>query len=117
MLKNANGDYKEQTAYDLAHKYKDKSTVAYKACQAGMLLQAQILARARRWTIKLFVSHLHEYWYSMHYGEPPAKPYAIAILGHAHHIHFGDYPADILDSADEQDIASAIAELQSKGLD
>ena len=116
MAKNANGDYKEQAAYDLIHKYKDKSTSAYKACAEGRLPQAQILARARRWTIKLFVSHLHEYWYSMHYGEAPAKPYAIAILGHAHHIKFGDYPADIIDAPDADDLLEAVKELESKGL-
>ena len=116
MAKNANGDYKEQAAYDLIHKYKDKSTSAYKACAEGRLPQAQILARARRWTIKLFVSHLHEYWYSMHYGEVPAKPYAIAILGHAHYIKFGDYPADIIDAPDDDDLSEAVKELESKGL-
>lgn len=116
MARNANGDYKEQAAYDLIHKYKDKSTSAYKACAEGRLPQAQILARARRWTIKLFVSHLHEYWYTMHNGEPPAKPYAIAILGHAHHIKFGDYPADIIDGADDDDVLQAIKELDEKGL-
>lgn len=90
---NEEGKYKEQALSDMKHKYKDKSTVAYKTCMTGKLPEAQIIARARRWTIKLFISHLHEFWYNNHFGEKPAMPYAISILGHAHHIKFGDYPA------------------------
>ena len=116
MDKNEAGEYSAQAEYDLLHKYKDKNTSAYKSCKEGKLPQAQILARARRWTIKLFVSHLHEHWYTLEFGEPPAKPYAIAILGHAHHIRFGDYPADIIEVADDEDIRAAERELADKGL-
>ena len=65
-----------------------------KACAADapeagvrMLPPAHIDARARRWAVKLFLSHLHERWYESHYGEKPPKPFAIAQLGHAHQIH------------------------------
>lgn len=88
--RNEAGEYAAQAAEGLK-KYK-KETVAYATCLQGKLPGAQIVARARRWTIKLFISHLHEYWYTKYHGEPPAKPYAISILGHAHHIRFGEYP-------------------------
>jgi hypothetical protein len=51
-----------------------------------MLPPAQIDARARRYAVKLFLSHLHEVWYERHFGERPPLPYPIAILGHAHKI-------------------------------
>lgn len=51
-----------------------------------MLPPAQIDARARRYAVKLFLSHLHHVWYVKHYGVLPPKPYAIAQMGHAHMI-------------------------------
>lgn len=51
-----------------------------------MLSPAHIDARARRYAVKLFLSHLHECWYRQHTGKEPAKPFAIAILNHAHYI-------------------------------
>ena len=95
--RNDAGEYAEEAKRGL-RKY-GKETVAYKTCLTGKLPAAQIVARARRWTIKLFISHLHEYWYTHHYKEAPAKPYAISILGHAHHIRFGEYPKNYKDLA------------------
>ena len=51
-----------------------------------MLSPAHIDARARRYAVKLFLSHLHECWYRQHFGEEPPKPFAISIQGHAHYI-------------------------------
>lgn len=42
-------------------------------------------ARARRKTVKLFLSHLYEMWYQVKGLEPP-KTYAEEHLGHVHHI-------------------------------
>lgn len=50
-----------------------------------MLPPAHIQSRAKRYAVKLFLSHLHECWYSQEVGVP-AKPFAIAIQGHAHYI-------------------------------
>lgn len=50
-----------------------------------MLPPAHIHARAKRYAVKLFLSHLHECWYRQEVGEPP-RPFAIAQLGHAHYI-------------------------------
>lgn len=61
-----------------------KTTDAYKHYAAGKLPPAQIDARARRYAVKLFLSHLHGAWYERHFGAPAPKPYPIAILGHAH---------------------------------
>lgn len=63
-----------------------KSTDAYGYVKEGKLPPAQIDARARRWAVKIFLSHLHQFWYQHHFNEPAPKPFAIAILGHAHTI-------------------------------
>lgn len=51
-----------------------------------MLSPGHIDARARRYTVKLFLSHLHECWYRSEFGKEPPKPFAISQLGHAHYI-------------------------------
>jgi hypothetical protein len=63
-----------------------KHTEAYQHLIQGKLPPAQIDARARRYAVKMFLSHLHHIWYEIHYGEKPPKPFAIAILNHAHYI-------------------------------
>jgi len=63
-----------------------KTTDAYKFYSVGKLPPAQIDARARRWAVKIFLSHLHAEWYRRHFNQEPPKPFAIAILGHAHEI-------------------------------
>ena len=49
-----------------------------------MLPPAQIDMRARRYTVKMFLSHLQQRWWEHKYHEAPPKPFAIAQRGHAH---------------------------------
>lgn len=72
-------------ARSLAPKFK-KTTEAYAHLMGGKLPPAQIDARARRYAVKLFLSHLHGEWYRRHFNTEPPLPYPIAILGHAHMI-------------------------------
>ena len=51
-----------------------------------MLPPAHINARVIRKMMKVFLSHMHEVWYRLEFGEAPPKPYAFSILGHAHYI-------------------------------
>jgi hypothetical protein len=51
-----------------------------------MLPPAHIDRMAKRWSVKLFLSHLHGYWYENHFGEKPPLPYPIQHLGHVHMI-------------------------------
>lgn len=74
-----------ELAKTLVEKY-DKKTEARKHLEGGKLPPAQIDARARRYSVKIFLSHLQMVWFKMHYGVEPPKPFAIAILGHAHMI-------------------------------
>lgn len=84
--KNENGDYAELAAKTLEEKNYDKSTDAYAAYISGKLPKAQIHMRAKRFAVKIYLSHLHHVWYQHVFGEAPPKPFAISILGHAHHI-------------------------------
>ncbi|MFM7851275.1 MAG: transposase [Flammeovirgaceae bacterium] len=85
LLKNESGLFAEQ-AKDKLEKFKiGRTTDAYKAYSAGKLPAAHIHARAKRFAVKIFLSHLHEIWRKAEGLEVPA-PFAIAILNHAHKI-------------------------------
>ena len=56
-----------------------------------MLPPAQIHARARRYAVKLLLSHLHEFWYETHYKRRVPKPFVIEHLGHVHRIAVPGY--------------------------
>jgi Transposase IS116/IS110/IS902 family len=73
-------------ALQKAEKY-NKSTEAYAHLAQGKLPPAQIDARARRFVVKIFLSHLHAEWYRKEFGTEPPAPYALAQLGHAHMIN------------------------------
>jgi hypothetical protein len=83
---NEAGIFKAQADRILQEKKISKTTDAYKWYIQGKLPPAHIQARAERYAVKIFLSHLHAYWYKHHYGIEPPKPFAIAILGHAHMI-------------------------------
>jgi hypothetical protein len=83
---NEAGAYKEQAELILATRRIDKATDAWKAYAQGILPPGHLHARAKRYAVKIFLSHLHEFWYRHHYGKEPPAPFAIAILGHAHKI-------------------------------
>lgn len=86
MDRNAAGGNKEAAAKMLTEKKYDKTTEAYKHLSEGRLPPGQIDARARRYAVKIFLSHLQQVWYKQHHGVDAPKPFAIAILGHAHMI-------------------------------
>ncbi len=54
--------------------------------EAGRLCPAQIDARARRYAVKLFLAHLQHVMWEDRYGEPPAHPYVLSHMEHAHYI-------------------------------
>jgi hypothetical protein len=53
---------------------------------AHLLPPGHIDGMARRWAVKIFISHLHAAWYEKQFNEPAPAPYPIAILGHTHKI-------------------------------
>jgi hypothetical protein len=84
--RNEKGLFADQAKAVLDTKRIGKSTEAYKHYSAGKLPPAHIHARARRYAVKLFLSHLHEKLYYHAFKEAPPKPFMIAIKGHAHYI-------------------------------
>lgn len=84
LAENEAGKFKE-VAEEKASKV-GKSTDAFKAYSKGKLPPAHIHSRAKRYAVKMFLSHLHQIWFERHFGVPAPKPFAIAILGHAHEI-------------------------------
>lgn len=90
--RNERGDLADQAASKLAKFSIGKDTDAWAAYSQGKLPPAHIHERAKRWAVKLFLSHWHEVAYETHYGEKPPKPYAIAHAGHAHRLEVPNWP-------------------------
>lgn len=82
--KNANGEFAERAAREL-NDY-DPSTEAYGHLKQGRLPPANIDGMARRWAVKIFLSHVHHVMYWHKFKSMPPKPFAIAHLEHAHMI-------------------------------
>ncbi len=85
IRRNEAGEFADYAKYMLQSRRWNPATKAVQYYKDGKLPPAQIHARAKRKTVKLFLSHLHHVWRKAE-GLPVPKPYAIAILGHAHFI-------------------------------
>lgn len=84
--RNAAGQFKDQAAQQLKEKKIGKDTDAFKHLTAGHLPPAQIYLRAKRYAVKIFLSHLHETMYEERFGKPAPVPYVIAHGGHTHYL-------------------------------
>lgn len=73
--RNESGAYAEQAAVKLERV--GRSTDAYKSYVLGKLPPAHLHARAKRYAVKLFLSHWHHVAYEIEYGTPPPKPYIL----------------------------------------
>jgi len=82
MEKNERGEYAEQAAVALRTRKIRKDTVAYQYYKKDLLPPGHINARAKRYAVKLFLSHYHYVAYRLHYGKEPPKPYVVEHLGH-----------------------------------
>jgi hypothetical protein len=85
IQRNEAGEFAERSASILAAKKIKKETEAYKAYSVGKLPPAHVHAMARRYAVKLFLSHYLEVAQRAH-GIEPATPYIIAIGGHHDYI-------------------------------
>lgn len=85
--RNEAGLFADQAAAMLTKKKFKSETEAKKHYEAGRLPPAHIHARATRYAVKLFLSHLHAVmWWVVHSKAPP-KPYILTHgEGHAHFI-------------------------------
>jgi hypothetical protein len=90
--RNEAGELADQAAAVLANKKIGKETEAYKAYSVGKLPPAHIDARARRWTVKLYLAHYHAVAYFDHYRVEAPRPYVLTVLGHADEIRCPNWP-------------------------
>ena len=84
--KNDAGDYHQQAEQALSAKKYGDDTTAKEFYSQGKLPPGRIHARAKRYAVKLFLSHYQHVAYQAHYGSPPPKPYVLTHLQHAHYL-------------------------------
>jgi len=89
--KNDRGDFADQAAESLRTR-SVKDLDLRKTLEAGKLPSGRIELRARRYAVKLFLSHYHHVAYVTAFGSDPPSPYPIRILGHAHYIPPPNWP-------------------------
>jgi len=81
--KNSEGKYKEHAQKQLDEKNYKKNTIAYGHYRKGELPPAHIHAISKRWTVKLFLSHLHYVWFKHEFNKTPPEPYALSKLNYS----------------------------------
>ena len=86
VAKNLAGGFAETAAATLKKKTWGRDTIARAAYESGRLPDGHIHAMAKRYAVKLFLAHLHDRWFRLHFGTEPPKPYPIAYLDHVHYI-------------------------------
>jgi hypothetical protein len=92
--RNESGMFKELAARELAAKNYGRDTNARKAYEKGLLPAGRIDARARRYAVKLFLSHYFHCAHTIEFGVEPPKPYTVEHLGHADMIRPPNWPID-----------------------
>jgi hypothetical protein len=86
VAKNENKAFADQAARVLSEKKIGKTTDAYKAYSQGLLPPAHVHARAKRYAVKLFLSHYWQVAYEAKHGSRAPRAYAFAHLEHVHEI-------------------------------
>ena len=89
--KNEAGDYAD-FAKSILEKKNFKVNQTRAKLETGKLSDAQIDAQARRFAVKIFLSHYHAVAYQAHHGEPAPRPYIIAHGDHVHEIAIPNNP-------------------------
>lgn len=79
------GENAETAASTLASK-NIRDTATRKVYESGHLPAGRLDLRARRYAVKLFLSHLHHVMYVDRYDREPPMPYVIEQLGHGHYL-------------------------------
>lgn len=85
VSKNEAGDYAD-FAKEILDTKNFKANQTRATLETGVLSDAQIDAQARRFAVKIFLSHYHAVAFQAHYGEPAPRPYIIAHGDHVHEI-------------------------------
>jgi len=82
VARNEKGFNAERAAQILTEKNFKKTTEAYKAYSIGKLPPAHVDAQARRYAVKIFISHVHYVWRFIELKKVPRDPYAIGKMDH-----------------------------------
>lgn len=89
--KNEAGDYSDFAKQILTSKnWKQNATKSI--LETGKLSPAQIDAQARRYAVKIFLSHYHAVAFQAQYDRPAPTPYIIAHGDHVHEIAIPNNP-------------------------
>lgn len=76
--RNNAGMYTDQAKMQLATIGYSQGTATHEALASGRLSDGQINERAKRWAVKIFISHLYEIMYMDYYKELPPTYYTLA---------------------------------------
>jgi hypothetical protein len=85
VARNEAGDYRHIARQTLQEK-NIQHPETKRIYESRKLPPGRLDLRARRWSVKIFLAHLHEEMWREHYGTEPPAPYPIAYLGHVHKI-------------------------------
>lgn len=85
-MRNENLEYKEQAERMLKEMNYSKTTDTYKCLSEGKLSPAHINMRAKRYAVKIFLTHFFEASYIYAYKKNPPDIYPIAHQGHVDYI-------------------------------
>ena len=84
--KNARGEYADVAKAQLEKKNWTADTITRKAYEEGRLSDGHIHARAKRFAVKIFLSHYFDMAYRLELKKEPPRPYVIEHMGHVHMI-------------------------------
>jgi len=90
MAKNERREFADQAALGAARV--GKKTRAYSFYKDGLLPPGHIDMRARRYAVKIFLSHLHHVMYVDEFDRDPPRPFILEHGGHAHMIEIPNWP-------------------------
>lgn len=89
--KNIAGDYADKASEVIGRTPKHAQAATYKE---GRLPDGHVHARAKRYAVKLFLSHFHHVAYHEANGCEPPKPYIIEHGGHVHFLKPPNWPME-----------------------
>ncbi len=92
--RNDAGEFADQAAAKLAKFKIGHDTDAYAAYSQGKLPPAHIHARAKRYAVKLFLSHYFHVAYVIEHGKEPPFPYILNQPNHTHFLAPPNWPMD-----------------------
>lgn len=96
VAKNERKEYAEQA--EIALQRVGKTTEAYKHYKIGQLPPGHLHSRARRYAVKMFLSHLHHVMHVDYYDKPPQFPFPMTEWPgvHTHFVELPNWPFEFV---------------------